>query len=196
MSDASQSDTREFSQQELQPAPTLTLQIGNRSKDCSYEQAFAIGYALVKVKNFRTAAEIFKRLAKETDRGPRGHIMLAICRAGLSDYVGARAVLDEVFADELAMLAVAIHEVIVDVRMGFKKDALRELVVLVNEHKELPTLCLWLGDLLEANQQLAKAIQCWKLAIKRDRVEGAVAQVAQQQLLRIQSTHGPSAGAS
>lgn len=71
--------------------------------------------------------------------------------------------------------------------MGFKDDAMEELVQLVNNHKEYPTLCLWLGDMLQASDRLEKAKQCFKLAIKRDRPGGAVALAAHQQLQKLVS---------
>lgn len=178
--------SREPNLPELQPTPTFTLVIGNQSRNYTYQQAFAIGHSLVKANKFDVAAAVFEKLATVTDRGPRAHILLSICRAGLSDYKQSRDVLDRVFQGELAMLAPALHEVIVEARMGFKNEALRDLLELVNKHKELPTLCLWLGDLFEKNGQPAKAVQCWQLAIKRDRPGGAVALAAYQQLKRVE----------
>jgi hypothetical protein len=59
---------------------------------------------------------------------------------------------------------------------------------LINKLKEIPTLCLWLGYILEAKQELKKAAQCWRLAIRRDRPGGAVALAAQQPLQRYAMT--------
>lgn len=175
----------------LQPVvvPKFIFRIDEKTYEWTYQQSFAHGHAMVKEKRYESADMIFQKLAEVPDRGPRAHIMLAICKAGLSDYKASRAVLDSSFQNEKAILAAALQGAIVDARMGFKDDAMQELVQLVNEHKELPTLCLWLGDMLEANQRIEKAKQCWKLAIKRDRPGGAVALAAQQQLRKLSIGH-------
>lgn len=167
-----------------QSKTVFKFRIGSEARDFSYAQAFALGHSLIRTKNYRSAASIFKRLTEVPDRGPRAHIMLAICMAGLSNYQDARATLDGVFQDGDRSLAGAIHDVIVQLRMGFKDGALKDLVELVNTHEELPTLSLWLGDMLADVRQTAKAAECWNLAIKRDQSEGSVALVAKSQLQR------------
>ena len=166
--------------------PVLRLQIGEETYTWTYQQAFVRAHLMVKDGEYAAAAEILKTLVDVPDRGPRAHILLAICKAGQSDYKGSRAILDAAFhTDETAALAAELQDVIVNSRIGFKEDALKELVQLVNGHKEFPTLCLWLGDLLEANHRLDKARECFKLAIKRDRPGGAVALAAQLQLRKL-----------
>lgn len=158
--------------------------INEKEYDMTFVRAFTYAHRLLKKKNYEVAGAIFEKLTAATDRGPRALIMLAICRAGMSDYKGAHDVLDRAFPGEDSVMAAELQDIVVMSRMGFKKDAMQDLVRLVNEHKELPTLCLWLGDMLEAKQELAKARQCWQLAIKRDRPKGAIAQAAKKQLLK------------
>lgn len=180
-------DTREIDVTEPSKSParaTFHFRIGGKLFDMSYQQAFAYGHRLVLRSQFDVAAKIFEKLTEVTDRGPRAGIMLAICLAGLGDYKSSHAVLERAFLDEESVLAAELQDIMVMARMGFKRDALKDLVALVNSHKELPTLCLWLGDMLEAKQQLDQAIQCWKLAVKRDRPGGAVALSADKQLRR------------
>ncbi len=158
--------------------------INEKEYDMTFERAFTYAHRLLKKRNYEVAGAIFEKLTAATDRGPRALIMLAICRAGMSDYKGSHDVLDRAFPGEDSVMAAELQDIVVMSRMGFKKDAMQDLVRLVNEHKELPTLCLWLGDMLEAKQELAKARQCWQLAIKRDRPKGAIAQAAKKQLLK------------
>ncbi|HUE72802.1 MAG TPA: hypothetical protein VMP01_18090 [Pirellulaceae bacterium] len=164
------------------PRAIFQFRIGNKAYEMNYQQAFSYGHRLLKKQHFETAALIFNKLSSVAGRGPRAHIMLAICLAGCSNYQGSREVLDSVFRGEEAILAAELQDVIVMARMGFSRDALQDLVKLVNNHKELPSLCLWLGDLLEASQQMDKARQCWRLAVDRDGPKGAVATAARKQL--------------
>lgn len=196
MSQAADHDTAELQVSPALPELTFTFQLGDQKRHLTFAQAFAYGYSLCRAKKFGAAAAVFERLAKVKERGPRSYIMLALCKAGLADFKGAKSVLDRAFPGEECLLADAIQEVIVESRIGFKDVALRELVDLANNHRDLPTLCLWLGDLLETNGNLGKARQCWKLAVKRDRPDGAVALVARQQLHRTVSRDRPAADGS
>ena len=150
----------------------------------AYVGAFVQAHELTRQKKFEAAAERWEKL---NGRGPQADLFLAICKAGLSDYHATEAVLRRVFHGSDSALATALCDVIVQSRMGFKDDALHELVDLVNEHKEFPALCLWLGEMLEEKRQLDKARQCYGLAIRRDHGDGAVAHAASRQLRRLQS---------
>jgi hypothetical protein len=175
------------SSQRPEPA-TFHFRIGGKPYAMSYPQAFAYGHRLLKVRQVEVAAAIFEKLTHVTDRGPRANIMFAICLAGLGNYKESHDALDRAFAGEECALAAQLQDIVVMARMGFKRDAMKELVALVNTHQELPTLCLWLGDMLETNLKLDQALQCWQLAIRRDRPGGAVALAATKQLQR----HGQS----
>jgi hypothetical protein len=164
----------------------FSVSVGEKTHEVTFPQAFSAGHSLVKKKQFTEAATIFEKLVAAAN-SPCAHVMLAICKAGLSDYKGSRAVLDQAFTGEVGILSAKIHGVIVDSRMGFKADAIRELVDLVNQQKDYPVLSLWLGDLFEADQRLKKSIQCWKVAIKRDQPGGPVALAARQQLRRVEN---------
>ena len=196
MSQAPDRDTAELTPAVLSPPPTFSFCFGDHARQFTYQQAFAFGHALLRANKLDSATAVFAKLTTVKDHGPRAHIMLALCKASQASFKEARAVLDGVFPDKQATLAEAIHQVLVESRIGFKDNALRELVALVNGHAELPTLCLWLGDLLDANNQVAKAVQCWKLAIKRDRRGGAVALAANQQLKRIETKRRPATDAT
>jgi hypothetical protein len=68
--------------------------------------------------------------------------------------------------------------------MGFKDDAIQKLAKLAEAHTELPTLCLWLGDMYELSEQTEEAMKWWKLAVAHDHLNGAVALAARRQLNR------------
>jgi thioredoxin-like negative regulator of GroEL len=186
MSSAKKLEQKERQSSESQSDPVFTIRMGDQTHRWTYQQAFARAHLMITQKDYANAEPILKELIEVKDRGIRSHIMLAICKAGQSDYKGSRSVLDSAFQDDkTSRLAAKLHDVIVNARMGFKDDAIQELVELVNEHKEYPTLCLWLGDMLQASDRPEKAKQCFKLAIKRDRPGGAVALASQQQLRRL-----------
>jgi thioredoxin-like negative regulator of GroEL len=183
-------DTREL---DLSPPPEqpkramFRITIEGKEQLVSYQQAFAFAHRLLRKNQYENAAKLLEPLTKVEGRGPRAHILLAICRASNSDFAGAREVLDRAFTGDEAVVASELQDVIVMTRVGFWKTALQDLVKLVNKHKELPTLCLWLGDMLAAKQELDKAVQCWQLAIQRDRPDGAVGLAAREQLAGVQS---------
>lgn len=160
----------------------VTLRLKDKLREMTYPEAFVFAHQLAKRRKFKPAATVFEQLSRVPDHGTRAHLMLAICNAGLSQYSKVLGVLKQVFSETLTA---AIYEVIIQSRMGFKEDALHDLADLVNEHKQSPTLCLWLGDMLEANHRIDKAILCWNLAQTRDRPGGAVALAAGRQLRRL-----------
>ena len=179
-----QSEPSELIGQEPDESKLWKVHLGDRVHEATYQQAFVLGHDLLRQRKYESAASVFQQLSHVTDRGPRAHIMLAICKSGLSQFSEAFAVLKRA-PGLFESLAAAIYDVIVQSRMGFKEDALHDLMALVNEHKHLPTLCLWLGDMLEASQRPEKALQSWGLAIKRDRSGGAVRLAAIRQMRRL-----------
>jgi hypothetical protein len=64
-------------------------------------------------------------------------------------------------------------------------DAARELVGVVNERTDLPSLCLLMGDLFASLGKTRKAILCWQLAMKRDMNGGLVANAAKEELVKL-----------
>src|SRR4029078_5040185 len=125
------------------------------------------GHKLLKQGQCASAAAIFVELARVPDCGPRAYIMLALAQAGLSHYSTAFSLLQKTPCLQ-ASLGAALYDVIVQSRMGFKDDAIQDLLAIVNEHKQMLTSCLWLGDLLAARNQVDNAVKCWRLAVNRD----------------------------
>jgi uncharacterized protein HemY len=182
-------DTRDLDLSDLHTTPTFTFTIKGERRQLNYQEAFALGYALARHRHFHQAVVVFQRLAAVPDRGPRAEIMLARCLDELSEFDKAKDVLDHAFPDDHAV-ANELQDVFVCERLGFTDDALHDLVELVNAHRELPTLCLLLGDLFAAKERFHQAEKCWKLAIHRDSPGGAVGFAAQQQLEQMQRRQG------
>jgi hypothetical protein len=172
-------------QQNLSPAPVeIEVRIGDQTHRLSYERAFALGCTLLEKGNIADAAALFERLEEFTDRGPRAFIMQAFCEAAALHFDKCTKPLAQVFEGEKQEVAGALHNAFVSYHVGIRRDALNAMVDLVNKHRDLPTLCLLLGDMLETANQLPMARKCWSLAIHRDRPGGAVAAVAMQHLHR------------
>lgn len=160
------------------------LKIDGQTRELTYQDAFMHAYDLAREGNFDRAERIFDALSAVTDRGPRARIMLARCHAQNLDFQGSKTTLDETFSNDTG-LAAELHDAFVLERFGMRKDAASGLAPIANEHRELPTVCLLLADLLAEDRKLEKAQQCWKLAAKRDRPDGAVGRLARRALDRL-----------
>ena len=165
------------------PAPAeIQIVIGGKKHRLAYERAFALGCSLIEKGQAAEAAKIFERLERFTDRGPRAFIMQAFCEAAAMNFKDCNMPLTQVFEGEKQEVAAALHTAFVSYHVGIRQEALNAMVALVNKHRDLPTLCLLLGNMLAASHQLVMAKKCWSLAVRRDRPGGAVAAVAKQHL--------------
>jgi hypothetical protein len=179
------SDPGDAVQKNIAPAPVeIEVGIGGQTHRLSYEKAFALGCSLLEKGHITDAAALFERLEEFTDRGPRAFIMQAFCEAAGLNFENCSRPLVEAFQGEKQDIAGALHNAFVSYHVGIREDALNAMVELVNKHRELPTLCLLLGDMLETAGRASMARKCWSLAIHRDRPGGAVAAVAMQHLRR------------
>jgi len=164
--------------------PRFKLKFDGQTRELTYQDAFIHAYDLAREGILERAERIFDALCAVSDRGPRAWIMLARCHAQRLDFQGSKTTLDEAFSTDPA-LAAGLHDAFVLERFGMRKDAAQELAPIANEHRELPTVCLLLGDLLAEDRKLDKAQQCWKLAVKRDRADSAVGRLARRALQRL-----------
>ena len=89
------------------------------------------------------------------------------------------------FPEEKRPVADRLHDAFAYHGLGVKTDTLQELISLSNEYKDLPTVCLILGDIFAEVKNLRQAALCWKLAVQRDGKEGIVAQAAREVLRRL-----------
>jgi lipopolysaccharide biosynthesis regulator YciM len=168
------SDTRP-----LTPAPAkLEVQFDGKVHTVSYEQAFAIAFTLIDQKQFDEAARIFERLQAFTDRGPRAFIMQAYCEAAALHFDSCSKPLAAAFDGENRSLAADLHNAFISYHVGIRQDAITALTEIANQHRELPTVCLLLGDMFHATGKTDLGRKCWSLAVKRDWPNGSVALVA------------------
>lgn len=172
------SDTRP-----LAPAPAnLEITMGGKVRTVSYEQAFVLAFALMDQKQYEQAARLFERLEMFTDRGPRAFIMQAFCEAAASRFDGCSKPLTATFQGDSQSLAADLHSAFISYHVGIRQDAITTLAEIVNRNRELPTLCLLLGDMFQAFGKTEMARNCWSLAIKRDWPNGSVAIVAARRM--------------
>lgn len=164
------------------PTPVeIDLLVNGESRTFTFEDAFSFGCSLLKKGMPEQAAFVFEKLQQFSDRGPRAGIMRAFCESARKNFVECNEALTETLPDDAGDLANMLHEAFVYYHVVSRKEALQQLANLANEHHELPTLCLLLGELLESENP-ALAVRCWKLAVRRDRPGGAVAQVARKRI--------------
>jgi hypothetical protein len=171
------------------PVPVqITVDIGDKTHRLSYERAFALGCSLFESGHVVDAAKLFERLEEFTDRGPRAFIMQAFCEAAAAHYENCSTPLIAVFKGNQLEIASALHNAFISYHVGIRKDAINSMIELVNQHRDLPTLCLLLGNMFMAANERQNARKCWSLAMQRDRPGGAVARVAIRNLRRIGKT--------
>jgi hypothetical protein len=167
------------------PAPSqIEVRLGKKIYHLAYVPAFALAYALLKQGQCEDAATLFERLKAFTDQGPKALIMEAFCHAATLHFSDCGKPLGEIFNGERQHVAAELHNAFVSFHVGIRQDALTTMIDLVNKHPDLPTLCLLLGDMFAKTGQVDMARTCWKMAVKRDHLGGAVAVVASRQLKR------------
>jgi hypothetical protein len=162
--------------------PHIEFRLGEKDYRLVYEQAFVFAYALFEQGHIEIAARLFERLESVEDRGPPAFIMQAFCEAAALHFDECSKPLVRAFDGENKSLAVDLHNAFISYHVGIREEALNTMIELVNKHRELPTLCLLLGDMLWAGGKLEMAQKCWQLAIQRDSSSGSVAAVAARHL--------------
>lgn len=157
----------------------------------SYEELFQRAYELHQTARFETAGSLFEALSSRTDRGPRAHILLALCRARQQRYADCIHALSAAFnpADGTAS---RLHEAFVFWTCGLYQDVRQILLEVVRDRKDLPTPCLLLADLLDCSGNRKRPPVLWQLAMQRDRHQGAIRRIATDHLQRWRSLHGSS----
>lgn len=172
------SDTRPLAP----PPSSIALRLGGKAQKVPYEQAFALAFSLLQQRQPETAAQVFERLEQFREHGPRAFIMHAFCEAAALHFESCSKPLVAVFSGDRSSIAGDLHNAFVSYHVGIRQDALKAMAELVNQHRDLPTLCLLLGNMFHAGREATMARKCWTLAVKRDYPSGAVALVAAQQL--------------
>ena len=158
---------------------------GKKRQLVDFPQLFTLGYSLLNNGFPKAAEDAFEQLCRVRGRGARAKIMLARCKAELDMYDDCEKIINSIFDDNEAPGAEELQTAFVYHSLGMTKDAIAELVKVANQYPDLPTACLYLGDLFLEAGQLAKAEQCWKLAISRDRKGGAIGKLARKQIAQV-----------
>lgn len=172
----------------VSPAPAeIELTINGHVHRLAYEQAFVLGFTLLEKGSAEDASKVFSRLEAFTDRGPRAFIMHAFCECAARNYEGSKASLDAVFDGEQGEIAAALQDAFVSCHVGIRKEGLATIASLIDEHRNLPSLCLLLGNLLKSGNNHELAQRCWSLAVQRDRPNGAVAAAAMRHMRKPES---------
>jgi hypothetical protein len=154
-----------------------------RIVELTFEQAFAVAHYLWSNGRFEQAAQRFDVLSVVPGRGPKASIFLAHFRAMMSDYAGCSGLLHRVLDDEqFATTASALHEAFVMWKCGFYVEANEGLRAVVAKQTELPSVPLILAELLGKVGNWPRPPQLLTLALRRDRPNGAVAQIAKRLL--------------
>lgn len=165
------------------PKPvTYRVNVGGRQLTMSYQEMFRAGYRLLLAEDFSEAIRVFNLLSSAVDRGPRARILLAFCQAQVRDYTACSQTLNEAFESESTDLEARLHEAFVYWACGLHKDAREELERIIEEHPDLPTISLLLGDLLARAGNRKAPPRFWKMAAQNDRQDGAVGLIARREL--------------
>lgn len=164
------------------PKPvTYRVTRNGRDETLSYQAMFHAGYRLVLNRNYAEAARVFELLSQMSDRGPRAHILLALCQAQLKDYTACSQTLNRAFDGESSNLESNLHGVFVFWACGLLSDVRSELEAMIQQYPNLPTLSLLLADLLAQSGNQKAPPRFWRLAINNDRQDGAVGLIARRE---------------
>jgi tetratricopeptide (TPR) repeat protein len=163
----------------------IRLQSGDKALLITAEQAYTMAHALLRTRRYEAAVKLLEAVASTGQANPRVNILLACCKAGMKDYTGCNELLHKVLDTDNETVAESLQAAFIFDRVGMKKDAIRELLQVADDHPELPTVCLLLGDLMAAIGNEKNAAKCWRLAAKRDQERGFVAQAAKNSLSKL-----------
>lgn len=165
------------------PQP-LIYRVNSRGRQLtmSYQEMFRAGYRLLLAANYAEAVRVFSLLSNATDRGPSAQILIAFCQAQLREYTACSQTLNQTFEVESTNLESRLHAAFVYWACGLRMDARDELEKVIQEHPNLPTLSLLLGDLLVQSGNRKAPPRFWQLAAENDRPDGAVGLIARREL--------------
>lgn len=165
------------------PQPLIyRVNCGGRQITMSYQDVFRAGYRLLLAGNYAEAIRVFGLLSDATDRGPRARILLAFCQSQLREYTACSQTLNQAFEAESTNLESRLHAAFVYWACGLRMDARNELEQVIEEHPNLPTVSLLLGDLLAQSGNRKAPPRLWQLAAQNDRPDGAVGLIARREL--------------
>lgn len=150
------------------PEDKWMVKYRNKQAELTFPQAFSLGHSFFQENRFRGARDVFAALARAPGPGPRAKIMFARCVAEIDSFEACREILNVIVEGEEAPIAEDLQGAFVFHVMGMRDDAIREFLKMVKQYPDYPTALLHLGDLYLEKGIAAKAVYCWKLAVKRD----------------------------
>jgi len=163
----------------------VCLVIGGKKRALTYEQAVWLGYKLLETERYEAAEKVFLAASQVHPRDRLMKLFIARCEAGLDHYDACKEILDEVFVETDPDVAEKLQSAFVFDSLGVLEQAIQRLAEVAKERPDLPAVCLFLGELLAARGENDKALDCWRLAIKRDGAKGPVVQMALRQIRRL-----------
>jgi hypothetical protein len=165
---------------------TFTLTEGAAVRDLTFEEMFSYGHYCLNTRKYTAALRIFEVLVRLHGTDRQVKVMLARCKACIGRYDTCREILKAAFASEDDVIVERLHEAFLYESVGMEAAAIHELAAVVMDFLDLPTACLFLGDLCASVGEVGRAASYWKAAVKRDKRGGAVAVTAQGELARLE----------
>ena len=166
-------------------APKVRLLMGGKKYALSYEQAAWLGYKLLETERYEAAEKVFLAISEVHGRDRLMKLFIARCEAGLDHYAACKGVLDDVFGEMAPEVAEKLQSAFVFENLGVLNQAIGRVAEVAKERPDLPAVCLFLGEWLAAGGEQDRALDCWRLAIKRDASKGTVGQMAPRQIRRL-----------
>jgi predicted negative regulator of RcsB-dependent stress response len=162
----------------------VQLQVGSKIHHINLKRAYALAHSLLKSKEYEAAIKILEAISFSDHYASRTAIMRARCKVGMKEYQACKTLLQELIPEDKSSVVDRLQAAFVFDAVGMRWDAAQELVDVVNERKDLPSLCLLMGDLFASLGKTRKAVACWQLAMKRDTNGGLVANAAKEELVK------------
>jgi hypothetical protein len=160
----------------------FALEIGKQRHELTFEETFAYGHAFLKSKESAVAAGIFKTLLKSRGVDRSVMVMLALCEAEMDCFESCQQTLGDAFVGRDEPLVERLLSAFVYYKLGMPAEVVRELTVIGTDRRDLPVICLVLGDVFQRMRRSDEASSWWKRAIRRDEQGGPVAVTAQGEL--------------
>ena len=165
---------------------TIELVLDGKKYALSHEKALALALTWLEQKHPRQAAKLLARLAEYPENGPWCHIVRGFCEAAAKHWEDCREALGHALTENDA--ARQLHDIFVTYHLGFRRQAMLDMIDFVKVHRDLPSLCLLLGDMFVQKQDAKRARDCWSMAVRRDGSGGAVGSTARRRLLHLAAT--------
>ncbi|MBX7165730.1 MAG: hypothetical protein K1X74_05220 [Pirellulales bacterium] len=171
--------------QQIAGLPDVTIELDGQVHTLSFEQAFALAHRLWRRGRAREATELHEALWRRRPDCRDQSVLLARGLARLQQFDRCRELLHSTFGEHDDTVAALLYDAFVMRALGDRREAIRDLDVVVQEHDNLPAACLILGDLWESVGNRSRAAANWRLAAQRAGERGPVAYSAHCQIAEL-----------